>query len=91
MNRELPSATYQKLVSWTIKEIAVFHDKIVVKTFWGNIELERKKLNGKYKLPKYIWSNNNNQQKLIYYYGDFKSIKGENKLLDCGALEVCQR
>ncbi len=82
LNRELTTATYQKLVSWTIKEIAVFHDKIVVKTFWGNIELERKKLNGKYKLPKYIWSYTNNQYKLIYYYGSIKSIKEEKLLLD---------
>lgn len=79
-NRKLTTKEYQNLVHQTIKEIKVFHDKIQVETYFGNVELPRKRLNGWLKLPKYIWSNNPNNFKLYYYYGNFNIYAKQKKL-----------
>ena len=88
INGEINPTTYQMLVNWTIKGIVVHQQKIIVETHWGNIELERRKLNGRYKLPKYKWTCNEHDYKLVYYFGDIKSIKKERLLLDNGTFNV---
>ena len=68
-NRKLLPEEYQNLVHQTIKEIKVFQDKLQIETYWGQVELPRKKLNGWLKLPRYIWSNKPNEWRLYYYWG----------------------
>lgn len=79
-NRKLSSAEYQNLVNQTIKEIKVFQDKIEIQTYFGEVTLPRKRLNGWNKLPKYIWSNIPNQWRLYYYYKS-PDIYAEKQLL----------
>lgn len=67
-NRKLSPEEYQNLVHSTFKEIKVFQDKLQIETYWGQVELPRKKLNGWLKLPKYIFRNEPNCWKLYYYY-----------------------
>ena len=88
INRDINPAIYQKLVNWTIKGIIVYKDRIIVETFWGNVMLERRKLNGRYKLPKYVWSNNGNNFKLVYYYGIRKNARTNKPLLKNDNFEV---
>ena len=89
INGEINPTTYQMLVNWTIKGIAVYQNKIIVETHWGNIELERRKLNGRYKLPQYTWINKDNEYKLVYYFGSIKYSKTDKPLFKYGNIEVC--
>lgn len=90
-NRNLTTEEYQNLVHQTIKEIKVFHDKIQVETYFGNVELQRKRLNGWLKLPKYIWSNNPNNFKLYYYYGNFNIYSKQTKLFQTKNFTIYQQ
>ena len=79
-NRKLTTEEYTELVHQTLKEIKVFHNKIQIETYFGNIELPRKRLNGWLKLPKYIFRNEPDNFKLYYYYGNFNIYSKQIKL-----------
>ena len=65
--RKLTFEEYQELIPYTIKDIIVYPNKVVVKTVEGDVELERYKDRGILKLREYIWSNLPNKYKIIYY------------------------
>ena len=90
-NRKLTNEEYTELVHQTIKEIKVFHNKIQVETYFGNIELPRKRLNGWLKLPKYIFRNQPNNFKLYYYYGDFNIYSKQIKLFQTTNFTIYQQ
>lgn len=87
-NRKLTNEEYQSLINITIKEIKVFHNKIIIQTYFGDIELPRKRLNGWLKLPKYIWRNEPDNYKLYYYWGNFNIYNHQIKLLDLGYFKI---
>ena len=87
-NRKLTNEEYTELVHQTLKEIKVFHNKIQIETYFGDIELPRKRLNGWYKLPKYIWSNEPGHYKLYYYYKAPNIYGKKQKLFDNKELAI---
>ena len=79
-NRKLTTEEYQTLIHNTVKQIIVYQDHIIVQTYFGNVELPRKRLNGWMKLPMYIFRNEPNNYKLYYYYGNFNIYAKQKKL-----------
>lgn len=89
-NRKLTTEEYQNLVHNTIKEIKVFHDHIVVQTYFGDVELPRKRLNGWYKLPLYIFRNEPNNLRLYYYFNSPNIYSPKKTLLKTPYLTIYQ-
>ena len=87
-NRKLSSAEYQNLVNQTIKEIKVFQDKIEIQTYFGEVTLPRKRLNGWLKLPKYIWRNEPQKWRLYYYYKSPDIYSKKQLLLDLPYFQI---
>ena len=84
--RKLTFEEYQELMPYTIKDIVVYPDKVVVQTVEGPIELQRYRDRGILKLREYIWSNQPPNFKIIYYknkpniYLEHKTLFSSNNL-----------
>ena len=87
-NRKLTNEEYQSLINITIKQILVYHEKTIVQTYFGDVELERRRLNGWWKLPMYTFRNSPYSYKLYYYFGTFNIYKPMKKLLDLGYFTI---
>ena len=78
--KKLTYEEYQELIPYTIKDIIVYQDKVVVKTIEGDVSIPRFKDQGIIKLPEYIFSNQPNKWR-IYYYRNNPNIYGEKEKL----------
>lgn len=65
--RKLTYEQYQELIPYSIKDIVVFEDRVIVNTVEGPVELKRFREHGVIKLYNYIWSNMPPHFKIIYY------------------------
>lgn len=78
--RKLTFEQYQELITYTIKQIMVFEEKIIVQTHYGDIELPRKKFRGILCLPEYFWKNTGAEFKIYYHFNTFNIYKKQTKL-----------
>lgn len=71
---------YHELIPQTIKQIEVFEDKVIVQTYFGDIELPRRKFRGILCLPEYKWKNTGSEFRIYYHFDNFNIYKPHKQI-----------
>ena len=90
VGRGLSYEQYHELIPYSIKDIVVYQDKVVVNTVDGPIVLRRWKERGILKLDEYIWSNIPPNYKIIYYKNKPNIYASKNTLFHTPNLTIQQ-
>lgn len=86
--KKLTYEEYQELMPYSIKDIIVHQDKVVVNTVEGNISIPRFKDRGILKLPEYIFRNEVNKWRIYYYKSAPNIYAPKDILLDLPYLKI---
>lgn len=82
VGRGLTFEQYQELIPLTIKQIDVFEQEIIIRTFCGDITLPRHKFRGILCLPEYKWRNTGTDFKIYYHFNTFNIYKPQIKIFN---------
>jgi hypothetical protein len=82
VGRGLTFEQYQELIPLTIKQIDVFEQEIIIRTFCGDITLPRHKFRGILCLPEYKWRNTGTGFKIYYHFNTFNIYKPQIKIFN---------
>lgn len=88
--KKLSFEEYQTLLPYSIKDVVVYTDKVVVNTVEGPVELARYKDRGILKCYEFIWSNLPSNYKIIYYKNNFNIYSPKKTLLKTPYLTIQQ-
>lgn len=80
VGRTLSFEQYHELIPQTIKQIEVFEDKVIVQTYFGDIELPRRKFRGILCLPEYKWKNTGSEFRIYYHFDNFNIYKPHKQI-----------
>lgn len=91
VGRGLTFEEYHELIPYTIKQIEVLELKIIVKTFFGDITLPRRRFRGIWCLPEYKWKNTGSEFKIYYHFDTFNIYKPQIKIFQTNNLTIYQQ
>lgn len=91
VGRALNYEEYHEIMQYTIKDIIVFEDHIIVHTHFGDIELPRKKQRGILVLPEYKWLNTGTEFKIYYHFDSFSPYLTRKQIFKHQQLTIYQQ
>lgn len=84
---------FEELLNKTVKKIIVFKEKVIIQTYFGDVELPQLKHRNYWVLPRFTFNNNENGTYDLYYYNGTNPIvniyaKDQKTIFDSNGMKI---